>query len=625
MKKTRLVLFNLIALLFLEGLYSIITFDSYLRSTILAIVSFVLVGTIFNTIILKLFNYRVNFIVGCVIYSVLGLIFGTQIVFKQVFNTYFQISLFALSDQAMAFGKETFLIILSNLPLILLFFLPIILFIVLRKKIGLEKSKLKENLIFLVCFLLILTGHLIYSNTDKITNKLIYQVNDNSQSIEHLGVAHSFVLDLAKTIMGFEEKIVVVDLPKEETIFEYDYNNLNIDFSKGNNETINNYMINSTGTNKNKYTGIFEGKNLIYIVAESFHSIGVDEQLTPTLYKLINSGFKFDNFYVPNNLSTIGGEFQAITGLYPDNSILGTWRSGNNYYPYGLANMFKNLGYSTYAYHNNSYVFQDRNKYLASQGFNNFKACYNGLEKLINCNIWPQSDVEMIDKTTKDYLNNNEPFLAYYVTVSGHFSYTFNDNYIAYKNRKYVNNLDYSEKVRGYIATQIELDKALELLIKRLEEKGILDDTVIVLLADHYPYDLSINEVNERSTYKRDDVVEVNHNNLIIWNNKLKPLTIDKVSMSMDVLPTVYNLFGVEYDSRLLMGSDIFSDNEGIAIMKNRSWVTNKGTYYSKSNKFVANEEVSEDYVDTINQIVSNKLNISKMIVSNNYYKSLFK
>jgi len=476
-----------------------------------------------------------------------------------------------------------------------------------------------------VCFLLILTGHLIYSNTDKITNKLIYQVNDNSQSIEHLGVAHSFVLDLAKTIMGFEEKIVVVDLPKEETIFEYDYNNLNIDFSKGNNETINNYMINSTGTNKNKYTGIFEGKNLIYIVAESFHSIGVDEQLTPTLYKLINSGFKFDNFYVPNNLSTIGGEFQAITGLYPDNSILGTWRSGNNYYPYGLANMFKNLGYSTYAYHNNSYVFQDRNKYLASQGFNNFKACYNGLEKLINCNIWPQSDVEMIDKTTKDYLNNNEPFLAYYVTVSGHFSYTFNDNYIAYKNRKYVNNLDYSEKVRGYIATQIELDKALELLIKRLEEKGILDDTVIVLLADHYPYDLSINEVNERSTYKRDDVVEVNHNNLIIWNNKLKPLTIDKVSMSMDVLPTVYNLFGVEYDSRLLMGSDIFSDNEGIAIMKNRSWVTNKGTYYSKSNKFVANEEVSEDYVDTINQIVSNKLNISKMIVSNNYYKSLFK
>ena len=95
--------------------------------------------------------------------------------------------------------------------------------------------------------------------------------------------------------------------------------------------------------------------------------------------------------------------------------------------------------------------------------------------------------------------------------------------------------------------------------------------------------------------------------------------------MSMDVLPTVYNLFGIEYDSRLLMGTDIFSDSEGIAIMKNRSWVTNKGTYYSATNKFVSTEEVSDDYVDTINQIVSNKLNISKMIIANNYYKSLFK
>ena len=258
-------------------------------------------------------------------------------------------------------------------------------------------------------------------------------------------------------------------------------------------------------------------------------------------------------------------------------------------------------------------------------GFNNFKACYNGLEKLINCNLWPQSDIDMINKTTSDYLGKDKHFLAYYMTVSGHFSYTFNDNYIAYKNQQYVSNLNYSEKVKGYIATQIELDKALELLMNRLEKEGVLDDTVIVMLSDHYPYDLSIKEVNEVSTYVRDDVIEVNHNSLIIWNSELEPTTVEKVSMSMDVLPTVYNLFGVDYDSRLLMGTDIFSNSEGIAIMKNRSWVTNKGTYYSATNKFVPITEVNDDYVETINQIVSNKLNISKMIISNNYYNSLFK
>jgi phosphoglycerol transferase MdoB-like AlkP superfamily enzyme len=166
--------------------------------------------------------------------------------------------------------------------------------------------------------------------------------------------------------------------------------------------------------------------------------------------------------------------------------------------------------------------------------------------------------------------------------------------------------------------------KALELLISRLKEKGKLEETVIVLLADHYPYKLDINQINEASSYKRDAVVEVNHNSLIIWNSEITPTTIDKVCMSIDVIPTVYNLFNIPYDSRLIMGKDIFSTTEGIAIMKNRSWVTNKGTYYSSSKKFVpTGEPVSEDYISLINQIVSNRLSISKMIVSNNYYKSI--
>ncbi len=399
-----------------------------------------------------------------------------------------------------------------------------------------------------------------------------------------------------------------------------------MDFSKGNNSTINNYLLNDTPTKQNEYTGLFKGKNLIYIIAESFHSIGVSKDLTPTLYSLINDGFTFNNFYVPNNLSTIGGEFGGLTGLFADNSILRTWRSGSNYFPYGIATKFRNAGYSTYAYHNNSYVFQDRNKYLVSQGFTNFKACYNGLEKLISCGIWPQSDIEMVNKTVDDYINNDTPFMAYYMTVSGHFAYTFNDNYIATKNRKYVNDLNYSEKVKGYIATQIELDRALELLINKLKEKDKLDDTVIVLFADHYPYGLTEKEIGEASTYKRDSDLELHHNNLIIWNSQIEKKDITKACMSIDVLPTVYNLFGIKYDSRLLMGKDIFSTSEGIAFMKSRTWTTEKGTYYANSNYFSAKQDnIEEGYVDSINKIVANRINISKMIVSNNYYKSIFK
>ena len=207
----------------------------------------------------------------------------------------------------------------------------------------------------------------------------------------------------------------------------------------------------------------------------------------------------------------------------------------------------------------------------------------------------------MINTTVDDYINSDKPFLAYYMTVSGHFNYTWSGNYIASKNKSLVSNLDKSEAAKAYVATQIEIDKALELLLNKLEEAGKLDNTIIVLLADHYPYELDLNSINSLSTYERDSIVGVNKNNLIIWNSKMEDKHIDKVCMSVDVLPTVYNLFGIEYDSRLYTGRDILSDSLGIAIMRNHSWVTDKGTYYASSGKFEGSNDLPDGYIDNIN------------------------
>jgi lipoteichoic acid synthase len=229
----------------------------------------------------------------------------------------------------------------------------------------------------------------------------------------------------------------------------------------------------------------------------------------------------------------------------------------------------------------------------------------------------------MIKATTSDYLDSTEPFMVYYMTVSGHLAYNFGGNMVAIKNRGKVNNLPYSDSVKAYLATQIELNDALELLIKNLEEKNKLDDTVIVLLADHYPYGLTVDQINEISNYKKDGIIGVNDSNLIIWNSKMKTIEVDKVSMSIDVLPTVYNLFGIDYDSRLFAGSDILSTREGMAIFNERSWVTDKGKYFGSSNNFVQSEEIDGNYIKTINNIMNNKISISKLIVKNNYYDYL--
>ena len=154
-------------------------------------------------------------------------------------------------------------------------------------------------------------------------------------------------------------------------------------------------------------------------------------------------------------------------------------------------------------------------------------------------------------------------------------------------------------------------------------ESGKLDDTVIVLTADHFPYNLDIDDINTLSDYKRDVMIEANSNSLIIYNNKMKSVDIDKVGMSIDVLPTVLNLFGMKYDSRLIMGKDILSTSPGLAIFKNKSWVTDKGTYYASSGKFVG-EDVDDNYVENINNSVNNRIAISRMIVANDYYRKLF-
>ena len=131
--------------------------------------------------------------------------------------------------------------------------------------------------------------------------------------------------------------------------------------------------------------------------------------------------------------------------------------------------------------------------------------------------------------------------------------------------------------------------------------------------------------MNEMSSYKKDGTIEVNHSNFIIWNSEIKePIIIDKLGSQIDVLPTLLNLFGIEYDSRLIVGKDILSDTGCVAIFSNYSWVSDYGTYNANTNKFTLKEgkelENINEYVKAMKNRVSNAYSISKMIIENDYY-----
>lgn len=628
MKKIiKINLLNYIVLIFFEAMFALISFDIYSKSEVLSILIYSLFSSFIMTILMTVGSEKTNKIFSYIIYFVLCFWFALEAIFKSFLQTFFSLDCFKLSDQAMGFAGETIKVIVGNIHYLILFFLPFILLIIFRKKIDLN---IKENKKYLYSYIILIPlsflSYRLYINSTK-DNKdislydLYYNTNNIPLSIQKMGVLSSTGLDIYRNIFGFEDKVIEVNYEEEnndEDLFVYEKNNLDLDLSSNKlNKDIKEYIDNNPGTSKNKYTGMFENKNLIFVVAESFSEIGIDKDRTPTLYKLTNNGFIFDNFYVPYYLSTIGGEFQSLTGLYPNYSTLTKWKSGKNSFPYGLATTFKEKGYNTYAYHAHDGYFQNRYKYLKALGFDNFKAC--NMELDINCNMWPESDIEMIKATTNDYINSDKPFMTYYMTVSGHLDYIKEGNSIVSKNWDLVKNLDYSDKAKSYLATQIELDRAMESLLKELENKGILEDTVIVLLADHYPYGLSLEEINELSSYKRDELFEINHNSLVIYNSEMKNVNISKTGMPIDVLPTIYNLFNIRYDSRLFAGSDLLSNSEGMVILDNLSWITDRGRYNSLNGKYSG--DIDSDYISNINNIIQNKIIFSRNMITYDGYR----
>ena len=646
MKKFKIKKFYLGIVIFVVLLYTEVSFRLLVGNTIMSknfiyVLLFNLSVSLFFDLFGRIFNRITNKVIFLANLFLLGLLYSVQLCVFKMFSFYFDFGLLGASAQVASFAGDGIDLVIRNLFGIFLMFLPFILFTIFNRYIFIVRENKKNIIIKSILFLLSVGSFYLFLGINKENTsspyKLYFKENNVELNVKTFGVLNTFVIDTYRLVFEFDEKIEIIVKPddsgkaieSEEVV--YDYNNLDIDFDKLISEETNNtiksmheYFKNETGTKQNEYTKYFEGKNLILFMAESFNEIAVREDLTPTLYKLVNSGFKFNNFYTPTISSTIGGEFQELTGLVAASGFVTPWKSGTNSFPFGIANSFKALGYNTFAYHNNSAYFQDRNKYLKALGFDNFLGCYNGLEKKINCKAWPQSDVEMINATIDDYINSDDPFFVYYATVSGHGGYSFSSNAMAKKHKSEVENLNYSEGPSSYLAAQIELDKALETLIEKIQASGKLDDTVIALVGDHYPYYLSLDEVNEISSYKKDSVVSVNKSNFILWNSKMDIIEVNKVGSQIDVLPTIYNMFGVKYDSRLIIGKDILSTEPGLAIFGNRSWVSDKGTYYAASKKFVASREgVSDDYINYMNNLVANRMNMSNKIIKNNYYKKV--
>lgn len=629
------MVYLVLAILYLEVFLKIVIFKNI---NLMYVIFFSVSIAILLDLIMRLLKPKYNKIAYGVVLFAVCFYFVSQILYYDFFKVFLTLYSMGNGGQVVEFWRDILKLIFSNLIWICLAFVPFVEYLFYaQKKIKFKQLSSKKYLrclgLSFVCFI---CGYgLLYLPSSLLNTPLdIYrEASMNEMTANQFGMMTALRFDLQSLVFGKKEVNIEKNKvneeknekkPKEET---YKNQVMDIDFDKlideTDNQTIKNmhqYFKNVTPTKKNKYTGMFKDYNVILLTCEAFSPYAIREDITPTLYKIANQGFQFKNFYTPIwTVSTSDGEYVALQGLLPKS---GTWSfrdSANNVLPFVLGRQYQKLNYTTKAYHNHSYKYYGRDKSHPNLGYD-YKGRGNGLDIK---GQWPESDLEMMQKTVDEYINEKR-FHAYYMTVSGHTNYDWMGNSMSSKNRKLVSDLDYSELAKGYLASQIELDRALEYLINRLEEKGIADKTLIALSADHYPYGLPSENYDELAGHELEKNFELYENSFLVWSASMKkPIVVDKVGSSLDILPTLSNLLGLEYDSRLLMGTDLLSDSEPLVIFLNRSFITDKVMYNAKTNEvtWLKKTKPDQEYLKRINSLVKEKLKYSTQILDENYYQ----
>ena len=665
----RFPVFMAAALLWMELVFRLATVKGFFGGGLFLTIGFTLAAASLLFVLCTLFNKKVNRIIVITLLVALAVVYCSQIVYHGVFDTYYILYSLGRAGQVAQFWKDTLLSIWRNLISILAMFIPLVVYILFGRKCFPARRApglLKIAALILMVLLHLVTVLIVHSckEGDPSPRELYIKTFSVDDSMREFGLLTTARLDFKFLVFGAsldDNGDLPSSLPTdpetdpeqtpeqapEQTPVVYGDNVISsLDFealanatSDKNIKKMHQYFGSVTPTKKNEYTGKFAGKNLIFIVAEGFSPYAVDKELTPTLYKLSHEGIQCTNYYTPGwGVSTSDGEYTSLLGLMPATGVHSMEYSSDRNMYFSLGNRLKAMGYNTYAFHNHTYTYYGRDKSHPNLGYT-YQGIGNGLKldyslyypNKTYTTRWPNSDYLMALATEEQYMNSTEPFHTYYLTVSGHMLYTFMGNSMSTYHKSEVEALQYkSEQVKAYLACQIELDLMLEELVSTLQKKGIADDTVIVLTADHYPYGLQMaNETDyysELAGYDTNSTFEKYKNTLILWHEGLESIVIDEPVYSLDLLPTLSNLFNIEYDSRLLMGRDIFSGATPLVCFSNRSWITDKGRYDAATKTFTPNEGVvvDDDYRKTVSTIVSRKFTYADLILKKDYYNILF-
>ena len=566
--------------------------------------------------IIFLVHYLKN-IYGKLLYSLVYgftfIMFLTHNLYYYYFKTFFDFSVLTAASEGSSYLVDTLRDI--SIWMYIVIIISVILFILCFKTFNKNrKSKNKKIIITILLFIII---HLLLPFTfGRATTSLEWSAwrnkrniynnfNDNNKSMELVGlfeynVRNMYITFFRKDTVENEESLEFLDDIFKENSFH-----------------------------QNSYTGMFEGKNLIFLQLESIDTFLVNEEIMPNLMELKNHSIDFLDHYsfVNGGGSTFNSEFMINTGYatpYTFNRNAYTFSKNN--FDYSLPNLFKNVGYTVNAFHMNSSEYYSRGVNYKNFGYNS----YNGLKDLgTYTDKLYELDTELIknEEFNSKIFNVENPidsrFVSYIISYTAHVPFEKNKGTCSMLlSEEDKNNPEYNPTEFDCIKIQAkETDDMIGLVIDNLKEKGLYDNTVIVVYADHYAYTLSDKTILD--TYKDTSNNLINHTNCFIWASDLNPVKITKTTNQLNILPTILNLFNLYVNPNYYIGEDVLDpDYLGYVFFNDYSWWDGK-RYVNEKGEVVKGLPATAEYINNMSTKINNIIRKNDEVLKNNYFKKI--
>lgn len=317
---------------------------------------------------------------------------------------------------------------------------------------------------------------------------------------------------------------------------------------------------------ENAYTGLARGKNLLIIQVESLQDnfIGRDyhgQEITPNLNRLIEKSFYFhDYFELLGFGNSSDAEYVSLHSTF-SNVKKGAYEDYKDTEAFGLPKIAKSKGYQTFSAHGNTGEFYHRRDRHPAIGFD---YVYMGedyiQDEMIGMGLSDESLFKQSLERIED-LHQKGKFMGFMITLTCHGPFDMPEKDMVFAVREDLKNTTFAKYLNAVYYT----DRVLGDFLKELEDRGILQDTVVALYGDHHAFanvnkedSLHLAEFTGRP-YDFDDMMRIP---LIIHVPGYdQGLVRENIGSQVDFLPTICNIMGWNDVATPMFGVDLLDDD----------------------------------------------------------------